>query len=76
MGEGLGRRLEAPGAPRDYMHAKLTVADDIVFMGSYTLSNSGQEIAENVLEILDAGLAERMASFVDDLRRRYPPLEL
>jgi phosphatidylserine/phosphatidylglycerophosphate/cardiolipin synthase-like enzyme len=58
------------------MHAKVTVADDIVFLGSYNLSNSGQQNAENVLEIADPVLAERMAGFVDSLRLRYPPLEL
>jgi phosphatidylserine/phosphatidylglycerophosphate/cardiolipin synthase-like enzyme len=58
------------------MHAKVTVADDIVFLGSYNLSNSGQQNAENVLEIDDPALAQRIALFVDDLRRRYPPLEL
>jgi phosphatidylserine/phosphatidylglycerophosphate/cardiolipin synthase-like enzyme len=61
-----------PGTVHDYMHAKITVADDRVFVGSYNLSNSGQENAENVLEIVDAGLADRMAAFVDQLRARYP----
>ena len=32
--------------------------------------------AENVLEIEDAALAERMASFVDSIRVRYPALAL
>ena len=45
----------APGAVHDYMHAKVTVADDIVFVGSFNLSRSGEENAENVLEIADAG---------------------
>ena len=64
----------APGAVHDYMHAKVTVADDIVFVGSFNLSRSGEENAENVLEIADAGLAERMAAFVDDVRGRYPAI--
>jgi phosphatidylserine/phosphatidylglycerophosphate/cardiolipin synthase-like enzyme len=62
----------APGAVHDYMHAKVTVADDVVFVGSFNLSRSGEENAENVLEIVDAGLAERMAAFVDAVRARYP----
>jgi phosphatidylserine/phosphatidylglycerophosphate/cardiolipin synthase-like enzyme len=62
----------APGAVHDYMHAKVTVADDVVFAGSFNLSRSGEENAENVLEIVDAALAERMASFIDDVRARYP----
>jgi phosphatidylserine/phosphatidylglycerophosphate/cardiolipin synthase-like enzyme len=64
----------APGAVHDYMHAKVTVADDVVFVGSFNLSRSGEENAENVLEIADAGLAERMASFVDVVRGSYPAL--
>jgi phosphatidylserine/phosphatidylglycerophosphate/cardiolipin synthase-like enzyme len=62
----------APGAVHDYMHAKVTVADDVVFIGSFNLSRSGEENAENVVEIVDAALAERMAAFVDDVRARYP----
>jgi phosphatidylserine/phosphatidylglycerophosphate/cardiolipin synthase-like enzyme len=54
------------------MHAKVTVADDTVFVGSYNLSRSGESNAEDVLEIEDAALAERLAAFIDDLRRRYP----
>jgi phosphatidylserine/phosphatidylglycerophosphate/cardiolipin synthase-like enzyme len=61
-----------PDTPHDFMHAKLTVADDVVFLGSFNLSRSGEENAENVLEIHDAALADRMATFVDELRERYP----
>ena len=35
------------------MHAKLTVADDTVFLGSFNLSRSGEQNAENMLEIRD-----------------------
>jgi phosphatidylserine/phosphatidylglycerophosphate/cardiolipin synthase-like enzyme len=63
----------APGAVHDYMHAKVTVADDIVFVGSFNLSRSGEENAENVLEIADAALADRLAGWIDELRERYPP---
>jgi phosphatidylserine/phosphatidylglycerophosphate/cardiolipin synthase-like enzyme len=62
----------APGAVHDYMHAKVTVADDVVFLGSFNLSRSGETNAENVLEIADAVLADRLAAFVDELRARYP----
>ena len=62
----------APGAVHDYMHAKVTVADDVVFLGSFNLSRSGEENAENVLEIADAELAERLAAWIDGLRDRYP----
>jgi phosphatidylserine/phosphatidylglycerophosphate/cardiolipin synthase-like enzyme len=62
----------APGAVHDYMHAKVTVADDVVFVGSFNLSRSGEQNAENVLEIAEPALAERMAAFVDAVRARYP----
>jgi phosphatidylserine/phosphatidylglycerophosphate/cardiolipin synthase-like enzyme len=66
----------APGAVHDYMHAKVCVCDDTVFIGSFNLSHSGETNAENVLEIEDGALAERMAGFVDSIRVRYPPLAL
>jgi phosphatidylserine/phosphatidylglycerophosphate/cardiolipin synthase-like enzyme len=62
----------APGSVHDYMHAKVTVADDRVFVGSFNLSHSGELNAENVLELEDPQLAERLAAFVDDVRGRYP----
>jgi phosphatidylserine/phosphatidylglycerophosphate/cardiolipin synthase-like enzyme len=61
------------GDVHDYMHAKVTVADDYVFTGSFNLSHSGEVNAENVLEIRDAELAARLAAFVDGIRGRYPP---
>ena len=65
-----------PDSVHDYMHAKVTVADDTLFVGSFNLSHSGEQNAENVLEIADARLADQMAAFVDDLRGRYPPVDL
>lgn len=62
----------APGRIHDYMHAKVTVADDVVFAGSFNLSRSGEMNAENVLEIHDAALAEQMAGYIDEVRARYP----
>jgi phosphatidylserine/phosphatidylglycerophosphate/cardiolipin synthase-like enzyme len=62
----------APGSVHDYMHAKMTICDDTLFVGSFNLSHSGEKNAENVLEIQDAALAERMATFVDEVRARYP----
>jgi phosphatidylserine/phosphatidylglycerophosphate/cardiolipin synthase-like enzyme len=64
----------AAGSLHDFMHAKVTIADDTVFLGSFNLSRSGELNAENVLEIADARLADRMAAFVDELRARYPAL--
>jgi phosphatidylserine/phosphatidylglycerophosphate/cardiolipin synthase-like enzyme len=66
----------APGAVHDYMHAKVTVCDDYVFVGSFNLSHSGEQNAENVLEFRDAALADRMAAYIDSVRALYPPLRL
>jgi phosphatidylserine/phosphatidylglycerophosphate/cardiolipin synthase-like enzyme len=66
----------APGSVHDYMHAKVTVADDVAFVGSFNLSHSGEENAENMLELADAELAERLATFVDGVRGRYPAVSL
>jgi phosphatidylserine/phosphatidylglycerophosphate/cardiolipin synthase-like enzyme len=60
------------GDVHDYMHAKITVTDDYVFTGSFNLSHSGEVNAENMLEIRDVELADRMAAFVDGIRARYP----
>jgi phosphatidylserine/phosphatidylglycerophosphate/cardiolipin synthase-like enzyme len=66
----------APGSVHDYMHAKVTVADDTLFVGSFNLSHSGELNAENVLEIQDPQLAERLAGFVDEVRARYPAVSV
>ncbi|MCU0258014.1 MAG: phospholipase D-like domain-containing protein [Solirubrobacteraceae bacterium] len=60
-----------PGHPNEVMHAKVTVCDDVVFLGSYNLSRSGEQNAENVLEIEDRALADRLAGWIDELRERY-----
>jgi phosphatidylserine/phosphatidylglycerophosphate/cardiolipin synthase-like enzyme len=62
----------SPDSVHDFMHAKVTVADDTVFVGSFNLSRSGEKNAENVLEIRDAKLADQLAAFVDEVRGRYP----
>ena len=54
------------------MHAKLVIADDTTFVGSFNFSRSGEMNAENVLEIRNAAIADRLAVYVDELRRRYP----
>ena len=63
----------APGSVRDYMHAKITVVDDTVLTGSYNLSHSGEENAENLLELVSAPLADQFAAFVDRVYARYAP---
>ena len=62
----------SPTSLHDFMHAKIVVADDTVFVGSFNFSRSGERNAENVLEIADPGIADRLASFVDEIRARYP----
>jgi phosphatidylserine/phosphatidylglycerophosphate/cardiolipin synthase-like enzyme len=66
----------APGSVHDYMHAKVTVADNRVFVGSFNLSHSGELNAENVLELEDQQLADRLAAFVDEVRARYPAVSV
>jgi phosphatidylserine/phosphatidylglycerophosphate/cardiolipin synthase-like enzyme len=61
-----------PGSIHDYMHAKVTVADDVAFVGSFNLSHSGEMNAENVLEIADRGLCTQLVAFIDEVRSRYP----
>lgn len=66
----------APGTVHDFMHAKVTIADDTIFVGSFNLSRSGESNAENVLEIHQPALADQLAAYVDEVRARYPALEL
>ena len=40
-----------PESVHDFMHAKIVVADDTAFLGSFNLSRSGERNAENVVEI-------------------------
>jgi phosphatidylserine/phosphatidylglycerophosphate/cardiolipin synthase-like enzyme len=62
----------SPTSLHDFMHAKVVVADGAAFVGSFNFSRSGERNAENVLEIRDPAIADRLASFVDDIRARYP----
>ena len=43
----------SPTSLHDFMHAKIVVADDTAFVGSFNFSRSGERNAENVLEIRD-----------------------
>jgi phosphatidylserine/phosphatidylglycerophosphate/cardiolipin synthase-like enzyme len=60
------------GTVHDFMHAKVCVCDDTTFVGSFNLSRSGEKNAENVLEIEDPAIADKLAAFVDAVRARYP----
>ena len=62
----------APDGIQDFMHAKVVVADDVSFVGSFNFSRSGERNAENVVELHDTGLADRLAAYVDGLCARYP----
>jgi phosphatidylserine/phosphatidylglycerophosphate/cardiolipin synthase-like enzyme len=62
-----------PESLHNFMHAKIVVADDTTFVGSFNLSRSGERNAENVFEIRDSGIADRLATFVDEIRGNYPP---
>jgi phosphatidylserine/phosphatidylglycerophosphate/cardiolipin synthase-like enzyme len=73
-GEFSGKRSEPweLGSVHNFMHAKVVVADAVMFVGSFNLSHSGEKNAENVLELNDAELAGRLSAYVDDVRSRYP----
>jgi len=75
-GQFTGKRSEPweIGSVHNFMHAKVVVADDVVFVGSFNLSHSGEKNAENVLEIADAELAGRLSAYVDEVRQRFPAL--
>ena len=62
----------SPTTVHDFMHAKVVVADDVSFVGSFNFSRSGERNAENVLEIQDRTLADSLAAYVDEIRNRYP----
>jgi phosphatidylserine/phosphatidylglycerophosphate/cardiolipin synthase-like enzyme len=68
--------LWRPDSLHNFMHAKVTICDDTVFLGSFNLSRSGEMNAENVLEIREPELADRLAAFVDGVRALYPRVEL
>jgi len=55
----------AIGSIHDFMHAKILVADDYVYAGSFNLSHSGEQNAENVLQIESAAVAEICVDFID-----------
>ncbi|HEY8863561.1 MAG TPA: phospholipase D-like domain-containing protein [Candidatus Dormibacteraeota bacterium] len=59
------------GTVHDFMHAKILVADDYVYTGSFNLSHSGEENAENVIQIESAAVADMCAAFIDRVAARY-----
>lgn len=63
------------GSVHDFMHAKILVADDYVYAGSFNLSHSGESNAENVIQFESAAIADLCAAYVDHVAARYgaPP---
>ncbi len=63
----------SPDGVQDFMHAKVVVADDVSFVGSFNFSRSGERNAENVLELHDVATADALARYVDMVNALYPP---
>ena len=59
------------GSVHDFMHAKILVADDYVYMGSFNLSHSGEMNAENVLQVQSKTIADQCAAYVEQMTARY-----
>ena len=61
----------AVGTVHDFMHAKILVADDYVYAGSFNLSHSGEQNAENVVQIESHAVAEMCSSYIDQVAAKY-----
>jgi phosphatidylserine/phosphatidylglycerophosphate/cardiolipin synthase-like enzyme len=61
----------AKGSVHDFMHAKILVADDYVYVGSFNLSHSGEQNAENVIQIESAAVADMCVAYIDRVAARY-----
>jgi phosphatidylserine/phosphatidylglycerophosphate/cardiolipin synthase-like enzyme len=59
------------GSVHNFMHAKILVADDYVYTGSFNLSHSGEMNAENVIQIESATVADACAAYIDRVAARY-----
>jgi phosphatidylserine/phosphatidylglycerophosphate/cardiolipin synthase-like enzyme len=55
----------------DFMHAKILVADDYVYAGSFNLSHSGEQNAENVVQFESQRIADLCATYIDSVAARY-----
>jgi phosphatidylserine/phosphatidylglycerophosphate/cardiolipin synthase-like enzyme len=60
-----------PDSRHDFMHNKVVVCDDSVITGSYNLSNSATQNAENIVIVDDAALADLFNDYVNRLAQRY-----
>jgi phosphatidylserine/phosphatidylglycerophosphate/cardiolipin synthase-like enzyme len=61
----------ATGSVHDFMHAKILIADNFVYAGSFNLSHSGEQNAENVVQFESAQIANLCASYIDTIAARY-----
>ncbi|HET7421086.1 MAG TPA: phospholipase D-like domain-containing protein [Candidatus Dormibacteraeota bacterium] len=61
----------AKGSTHDFMHAKILVADDYVYTGSFNLSHSGESNAENVIQIESSEVADICAAYIDSVAAKY-----
>jgi phosphatidylserine/phosphatidylglycerophosphate/cardiolipin synthase-like enzyme len=61
----------SPTSVHDFMHAKILVADDYVYAGSFNLSHSGEQNAENVVQFESAALADICVAFIDRVAAKY-----
>jgi phosphatidylserine/phosphatidylglycerophosphate/cardiolipin synthase-like enzyme len=61
----------SPTSVHDFMHAKVLVADDYVYAGSFNLSHSGEQNAENVVQFESAAVADMCVTFIDRVAAKY-----
>ena len=61
----------AKGSVHDFMHAKILVADDYVYAGSFNLSHSGEQNAENVVLFQSQQVADLCTAYIDGVAARY-----
>src|SRR5207249_11819794 len=61
----------AVGSVHDFMHAKILVADEYVYVGSFNLSHSGESNAEDVVQVENQAIADICASYIDRVAARY-----
>ncbi|HEX2681781.1 MAG TPA: phospholipase D-like domain-containing protein [Candidatus Dormibacteraeota bacterium] len=61
----------AKGSIHDFMHAKILVADEYVYAGSFNLSHSGEQNAENVVQFESSAVADLCAAYIDRVAARY-----
>jgi phosphatidylserine/phosphatidylglycerophosphate/cardiolipin synthase-like enzyme len=59
------------GSVHDFMHAKLLVADDFVYTGSFNLSHSGEQNAENVVQLESPRIADLCVAYIDTVAAKY-----